>query len=296
MSKLVETHSLIDASELSAGTEGRLGHCVHATRSLQIGRHRFPTRADYEAYFAERLDVSSPNDIWRDESAVVSIQNHWLTLGQSGCLFAQRLLRNSPVSGWRAISFYPDITGWDACSTKLSDVIEEYIARSDCELLSLLFPLAVTNQDLAHVIQVFAGLERTLMLPPHTFEQRTAVSIRVRLSSTVHSWVLGFGPYAFLPLTRQAPVAELVVRTKSRKGLHRATAMNGDTQAHVADVPLDHCRIQFDRLWHASVHRTGEILGSDDRALSRARVTFAVPADIAMRLDLPSPECPLLSR
>lgn len=296
MSKLVKTHSLIDASGLAAGTEGRLGHCVHATRSLQIGRHRFPTRADYEAYFAERLDISSPNDIWRDEFTVVSIQNHWLTLGQSGCLFAQRLLRNSPATGWRAFSFYPEITGWDACSMKLSGVIEEHIARSDCELLSLLFPLAVTDQDLAHVIQVFAGLERTLMLPPHTFEQRTAVSIRVKLSSDVHSWVLGFGPYAFLPLTRQAPVTELVVRTKSCKGLHRVATIDGDKQAHVADVPLDYRRIQFDRLWHASVHRTEEILGSDDRALSRARVTFAVPADIAMSLDLPSPDCPLLAR
>jgi len=296
MSKLVETHSLIDESGLRADAEARLEQCVHAARSLQIGRHRFPTRDDYEAYFAERLDVSSPIDIWKDESTVVSIQNHWLTLGQSGCLFAQRLLRNSPVAGWRAVSFYPDITGWDACSMKVSDVIEEHIARSDCELLSLLFPLAVTTPDLLQVIQLFAGLNRTLMLPIHTFEQRTAISIRVRLSSNVHSWVLGFGPYAFLPLTRQAPVTELVVRTKSRKGLHRVAAIDGDTQAHVADVPLDHYRIQFDRLWHASVHRTEEILGSDDRALSRARVTFAVPADVAMGLDLPSPDCPLLAR
>ena len=172
------------------------------------------------------------------------------------------------------------------CRTKLSDIIEEHIAAQNCEILSLLFPLAVTNEDVGRVIQMFAGLDRTLLLPPQIFEERTAISIRVRLTSNVHSWVLGFGPYSFLPLTRQAPVTELVVRTKSQKGSHCGSAIGRDVPAHVADVPLDHCRIQFDRLWHASVRRTGEILRSDDRAFARARITFAVPTDFAMSLDL----------
>lgn len=263
-------------------------HGVHTelARSLQIGHHRFPTRADYATYFAEQRCDHSIDKVWSDEAAVVAIQNDWLRRGQSGCLFARHILRNAPGSGWRALAFYPEDTGWDACCKRLDQVIEETIASPDGELLSLLFPFADTLDGLMQVIRAVDSLDRTRLFPVGAHKARVGVGVRVHLDSGVESWVLGFGPYHFFPPTRQAPVTELIVRTKARARVPRVATDSSRVSAHVADAPLDIDSNQFNRLWHASIRRTQAMLGPDDRALSRARITFALPLATIANLQL----------
>jgi hypothetical protein len=249
-------------------------------RSVIVGRFRFPSRMDYVECLIEHGLVHDECDLWQKEELVVAIQNHWHQSGQSGCVFSRYLTRDAAASGWKARVFHlhpadePDLG-----RAGLNAILDEEIASKECELLSLLFPAATTGSDLANVLGILAGLDRSVVLRPKPHGHLVDFSIRIHLAKDMQAWVLGFGPFSFLPATRQAPVLEVVFRTKTKT--QRTTERGGDLLAvHVADVPLNVKAQQFNGLWSASVRRTGDILESVDRVFSRARVTFGLPREL----------------
>jgi hypothetical protein len=248
-------------------------------RSVVVGRLRFPSRMDYVECLVEHGLVQDEFDLWQKDEIIVAIQNHWHQSGQSGCVFSRYLTRDAVVSGWKARVFHLHPAGeHDSGRAGLNAILDEEIASKECELLSLLFPAATTGSDLANVLGVLAGLNRSVVLRPKPHGHLVDFSIRIHLAKGIQAWVLGFGPFSFLPITRQAPVVEVVFRTKTQT--QRTTERGGDLLAvHVADVPVNVKARQFNGLWSASVRQTGDILGSGDRVFSRARVTFGLPRE-----------------
>jgi hypothetical protein len=248
-------------------------------RSVVVGRLRFPSRMDYVECLVEHGLVQDEIDLWQKDELVVAIQNHWHQSGQSGCVFSRYLIRNAVVSGWKARVFHLHSAGErDLERAGLNAILDDEIASQECELLSLLFPAVTTESDLANVLGVLAVLDRSVVLRPKPHGDLVDFSIRIHLAKGIQAWVLGFGPFSFLPTTRQAPVVEVVFRTKTQT--QRTTEHSGDLLAvHVADVPLNVKARQFNGLWSASVCQTGDILGSGDRVFSRARVTFGLPRE-----------------
>lgn len=253
--------------------------CIDPQRSLGHDDQRFPGRRDYE----RRYITSLGKDIWKQNDLVVSIQNHWQSLGQTGCAFAQRLARNNGSSGWRASVHYPNEVGWRACRDQVDEQIERAVRSPDCELLSLMFPLITSGVDLVRILNLVGELKRASIETSRPVAGHAAVSVRVELAPGVESWVLGFGPLTFLPLTRQAPTVEFVIRTKTQKQ-NRMNMRRANKCAHVADVPIDVDSRQFDRLWSVSVRRTQTMRSLRFRTLARARVTFSLPTRLAALL------------
>lgn len=109
------------------------------------------------------------------------------------------------------------------------------------------------------------------------FEDYTAIGIRLALADNVASWVMGFGPYPFLPNTRQAPLTEFVIRTKVKPEaiFHR---LNQDRRAaHLADTPLHFGDSVAEQLWQSTYAKARTILGGEPNRLSAAKTTFALP-------------------
>ena len=113
-------------------------------------------------------------------------------------------------------------------------------------------------------------------------ERSGLVSLRYPVASA-EAWIVGFAPLATLPRTRQAPFAELAIRTKAKtQALH--PELNGDVgQAHLADVDLNFDSTVVASLISKSIARTTRILGGDFTRCAlkgaKAKVTFDLSAE-----------------
>jgi hypothetical protein len=222
--------------------------------------------------------VHDERDVWASDEIVLAVQRHWFQSGQSGCAFSRQLVRDERSSGWRArvvrrLRANPDRSQ----RAHLNAILDDAIDDPGCELLSLVFPEVESGADLSHLIETLSRLDRGVLLEPQVHDELVAVSIRFRLAGDVLAWVLGFGSFSFLPATRQAPVTEILFRTKRGTVGDLDVPAHDASQAHVADVPLRMDSRRFGRLWSGSIRQTQSILGREKRTFSRARISFALP-------------------
>jgi len=194
---------------------------------------------------------------------LTELQRDWHRQGGNGCVFARLAARRGEAAGWRA-RVAGDVTA----------DLAEALADSECQVLSLLFPGVTTPEALVELCRHPAfRMERA-----ERVGSLTAVSLRMLVEDGVLAWVMGFGPFDFLPATRQAPVTELVLRTKNKpEWLYEKHSHDRDV-AHVADIPLALPEACWDPLWDATHAATRAVLGADPDVFSAARTTFTVPS------------------
>ena len=187
-------------------------------------------------------------------------QRRWHGEGQNGCLFARLVARRE---GWTQAEANP---------------AGPFPIPADSELHSLLFPPVTTADELAKLV---ATLSRT---PPFFLEHseerdgRVALAIRAEVAPGVLAWVMGFGPFSFLPKTRQAPCTEIVIRPKSKPDWLYEHHSHDRSAAHVADFPLE--PEVWPSLWPATHQHTRAVLGAPPDLFSAARTTFTLPRDL----------------
>jgi hypothetical protein len=271
---------MFDRNGLSPLTEP-LRRCVRRTR--RVGRRSFPTRRDYEDCAIELGLARNRQDIWSNGQLVNAVQNHWFTLGQSGCVFAQYLIKYASAVGWKTV-ICPSPSrqmGARQLASRLETLIADQVASPHCELLSLLFPKAATVPQFENLIKLLLRLKCVDLLPLETTSELVGLSLRINLTCDrqCQSWVLGFGPFHFFPVTRQAPVTEIVIRTKPKVLPLKQDGCTDLSAAHVADVPLEMDARRFALLWNASIQSRRAMLGSESGSFARARFTFSVPRD-----------------
>jgi hypothetical protein len=106
------------------------------------------------------------------------------------------------------------------------------------------------------------------------------VRLRARVGADV-SWVSGFGPFDFLPRTRQAPHCELTIRVKPRPLYKWYFKDPLEGVIHLADLNMRGLSEQnLVKLWVASFVTTKKVLGHSPDEESAAKTTFVIPIEL----------------
>ena len=244
---------------------------------------RFPSRQDYlEFLVAERL-ITRESDFSNRSDLVQGVYLDWLRRGQVGCIFAQLLGRARNRVGLRTV-VVPDCSRTQAQVRDLADAIDQLIKGAaedrEIEAITILLPAIVSPEDLVKLLLALSRLVGWKIEIEREWRTLTIVGLRTVIGPRVWTEILGLGPMAFLPPTRQSPVTSLEVRTKD-KGSIWSRITRTMRAAHLAYLPTDRFltpqqhRTRFKTLTPALKKR---ILGGNEDERAKARVTFAVPS------------------
>lgn len=155
---------------------------------------------------------------------------------------------------------------------------EVLLAADDAQAVQMVFPSITTLEAMASVL-------RSLVESPHwTWAEiegdpdpsSILVALRWKLDRSRYlSEVLAFGPFDGTPVTRQAPVAVLTLRT------HPPQQLDSDGRVHLAQMPLfqieEHHRDYF---WAASKDQKLALLDGQLEFAARARITIRLPRSL----------------
>lgn len=255
-------------------------------RDVERGEHisdgtkevSFARSGDYQEFLCTTLGLQSQEELERYGALISQVQADWHRQGQNGCLFARVLNSDRPGYGWTTT-----VVPRSGVAEATARVVEETsagIERADVRIVSFLFPWMTSAEDLAALLKALGEAPGWTVTTTALDAEHTNVAVRLALErGTVTSWVLGFGPFTFLPMTRRSPFTELVVLVKPKvPGQHR---MDDDmTRAHLADVPVS---VLGDPEFKGLVERTAAhrlfILGGDEEEKrAKAKVTITVPS------------------
>lgn len=197
-------------------------------------------------------------------------QRAFFRRNKSGCAFAAYAAKDMAKFGWKQVVCPISASAMDSS-------IQSAISDPDTSTLSLLFPDAGSVDGLNALMDELRRGVLINALPDQVWEGLILFRARVKVASDL-SWVTGFGPFDFLPSTRQAPTTELTLRVKARPNYdwHFKDAPPGII--HLADMSM---RGMTDKnlwkLWGTSFLRTKKLLGHAPDEASAAKTTFAVP-------------------
>lgn len=232
---------------------------------------------DYRRLLCSVLALEDADALGRYPSLVAQVQADWHRQGQNGCLFAKVLNSARPTYGWETAVMPPgtveEVARW------VEEHVRAGIDTDETRIVSLVFPWLTADVDLAALLRRLAGLPGWSVAPMDPGEDPVRLAARVALcDGEVDSWVLGFGPFAFLPRTRRAPFTEIVIPVKPKvPGQHR---MDDDMRrSHLADVPVP---ALLDPKFEGLVASTGDhrrfVLGGAEDERAKAKVTYAIPS------------------
>jgi len=186
-------------------------------------------------------------------------------------LFAAIAAGNLKKYGWRQAVVDPD-------SNSIRAEIDKALDDPKVNILSLVFPAVATVDRLLRLIH---ELKTT---PGMTVEKTihggwVCFGVRAHFDG-LQSWVSGFGPFKFLPMTRQSPHSELALRVKPRPNFDYVMKESPDGIVHLADLDMiDMPDDLFRRMWHGAFKSTKSVLGKSPDLLSAAKTTYAVPCE-----------------
>lgn len=248
-------------------------------KSTQINNMRFSARDDYVAYFRSHGMVQEGQDPWKNDKLVIATQRHWHTHGQNGCVFAQVAATRADDVGWdsRVLSKEGLLSEGKNVVHKIDEIFEGAINNEGNQNLSLLFPNIETPQQLVTLLKDIRDTSTKIIVHDTQLTDYTVLALRGKLGGGVLSWLVGFGPFDFLPLTRQSPITEIAIRTKKKPEIIFHKLNQDRDAAHLADIPLGLNDKLMDTLLDKTKSRTGEILAGTSRKLSSAKVSFAIP-------------------
>jgi hypothetical protein len=202
----------------------------------------------------------------------IKAQTRFFRKNLGGCAFAAFAARNPRKYGWvhRVI---------DIDTSEIDGAIEEAIGTAACSTLSIIFRRCETVPRLTELTKRLLQSRHLFLGQNVIYEGHRCLGYRLRLGSN-ESWVSGFGPFHFLPKTRQSPHTEIIMRVKPRPAYEKVMKKAPDGVVHLADMDmLGLPDPDFKRLWSASFDRTAELIGHKPDLRSAAKTTFAIPIE-----------------
>ena len=161
-------------------------------------------------------------------------------------------------------------------SDAIRTAIENAVDDSATQMTSLLFPDVGGVDSLINLIDEL-GVTPGVSVRQSLYEKWVCFGIRVHFQN-LRSWVSGFGPFPFLPMTRQSPHCELTFRVKPRPDFKRVMKKSPNGVVHLADLDMvDMSDELFKRMWYGAFKSTKSVLGKSPDILSAAKTTFAIP-------------------
>lgn len=252
--------------------DGELQRRMHAVRPTVVyGDRSFPSAEQYHQAVAEA--VLAGHDRAR---AAAAAQRDWHSRGQNGCQFA------------RLASLAADRLRWDylvadyVYSEDLGALFSERVAVEGTEVLSILVPSITIATQVMRFVQELVACSGFWLEHDQPVDSYRVCHLRCPVPGGEHdvqAWVMGFGPFAWMPNTRRGPYFELAVRVREKTPwlFHR---LNQDRNlAHLADVPLSMTDRHWEHRWKSTLNRTRRILGKEPDYFSAAKCTLAVPLD-----------------
>ncbi|HEY5235412.1 MAG TPA: hypothetical protein VIJ14_04465, partial [Rhabdochlamydiaceae bacterium] len=128
--------------------------------------------------------------------------------------------------------------------------------------VSLIFPEINDVNSLMHLITILKSTNLFFIGQEEEFNDFLCIGLRAKISN-LESWISGFGPFKFFPITRQTPYVEITFRVKKRPDYKQFMKKAPDGVIHLADLDLlgDITWATFQTLWNTSLSRTAELLG-----------------------------------
>lgn len=251
---------------------------------------RYSTLTDYVDCLIAQGAVRDVDDLIQNYPQLIGeIFFQWVSTGQLGCLFAAKLARKPRENRWLPIIQIGALEEGERLGGFLNAQLDAASERHEAAVI--IFP------DVNGAGQVIK-LVNTLCSDPSGRWYRTENGIDPdpagRLSLIGLRWilrddrsvnyVLGFSALPTMPLTRQSPFTALFFRIISTKRTpaHRE---EGRVQVHLADLDSTfYPQQRHDQVWELTKKYRADRVEQVFAPVARARVTFAVPAELAPTL------------
>ncbi len=248
---------------------------------------RFPTRTELIDRLAAKGLVADERDLLnRRPDLVETVMLDWIQSTQTGCGYAAHLAKQRDRAGWIPV----------VMERRLSD--EEFRIAVDAilippspngEMIMFVFPWVETPEDLADVIGQIGQCTGWSWEDPFSLESYGANELLVQLrwllpSGEAESWVLGFAPFAFMPFTRRAPYAAIVMRPLDPPDWQERPS-DDLTPVHLAQVPhyFGERGKKHGEVWTETERQRAELLGDELTHVAKAHVSFALPIELEER-------------
>lgn len=193
--------------------------------------------------------------------------------GNAGCLFAAHAAADPNKFGW-----YFSVC--EADQAKIEAAIQESISDEKVSTQSIIFPKVLLWEDLKQLLLTLLKIQTISIGQEDEHEGSVCLGLRLKVGMET-SWMLGFGPFDFLPKTRQATFTEVTFRCKPKPEYQQVMKESDPGVLHVAHIYMQGMKeAKFKSLWYGSIDNVEEVLGRASDLRSKAKTTFAIPADL----------------
>ncbi len=205
-----------------------------------------------------------------DHQEIKNTQLAFFQAKKAGCIFAAIAAKSPKAHQWQQSVI-------DVDPQPINHVISEAIRTPAISTLSLIFPKVVSSTELLNLIQILNQSKYLFIEKSTSFEAHQCIALRAQIG-TAQSWVSGFGPFEFLPRTRQAPYTEISFRVKPRPNYKWFMKPPIANIIHLADMEMNSITKDiFSKWWQASLDNTRKILGHPPNLKSAAKTTYSIP-------------------
>lgn len=212
-----------------------------------------------------------------DEDAVIKTQLEFYRTGGAGCQFVAHAANNPTKYEWRL-----SIAEVDA--VQIADLIMTAVLHPKISTQSIVFPSTQGEGGFLELLKVLNASDLITLEQRAVFRDFICLGYRVRMGE-IKSWMTGFGKFDFLPVTRQAPFAEITFRSKPRPPYKTVMKKAPAGVVHLADMDMKGMgKSEFMSRWQDSYTHTRSLLGHKPDLKSAAKTTFAIPLTLWERL------------